>query len=242
MSNSQIDQLKNILFIDIETVSVVEKYDNLDERLKLLWRNKSKFFAVDHISCEESFDKKAAIFAEFGKIIVIGLGFFYTDKSGDLAFRVKSIHGDDEIVVLNEFNKVLENKFNTIAHKLCAHNGKEFDFPYLCRRMLINNIALPNILKINDKKPWEIPHYDTMEMWKFGDKKAYTSLELLAAVLQIPSSKDGIDGSMVNETFYKNNDIGKIADYCLRDVVVTSQIFLKLNGHAILNHNKINFL
>lgn len=240
--SSHFEHIKNILFIDIETVSTVDNYEKLPERLKPLWKNKSKMYANDNISCEDSFIKKAAIFAEFGKIIVIGLGFFYTDKQGELAFRSKSIQGHDEAEVLNEFKKVVESKFSTFTHRLCAHNGKEFDFPYLCRRMLINNIALPNILQINDKKPWEVPHYDTMEMWKFGDKKAYTSLELLATVLQIQTSKDGIDGSMVNETYYIKKDLDKIAEYCRKDVIVTAQIYLKLNGLQLLASEKINFI
>ena len=238
-----IDQLEKILFIDIETVSLVANFENLPERYKPLWEKKSVYLSQDKAATPTTtFFDKAAIYAEFGKVIVIGLGFFYTDKQGKLAFRSKSIQGHDEKVVLEEFKELVDKKFGTLTHKLCAHNGKEFDYPYLCRRMVINGITLPKILKISDKKPWEVPHYDTLDMWKFGDKKAYTSLELLATVLDIPTSKDGIDGSMVNDTYYNKQDLNKIAKYCKNDVVVTAQIFLRLTGHQILPQGQINIV
>jgi len=243
MNNSAIDSLKKILFIDIETVSSVVDFANLPDRLKPLWEKKSNYLSLDKAATPSTtFFDKAAIYAEFGKVIVIGLGFFYNDKQGELAFRSKSIQGHDEKAVLEEFKELLDKKFGTLTHKLCAHNGKEFDYPYLCRRMIINGVPLPKILKISDKKPWEVPHYDTLDMWKFGDKKAYTSLELLATVLDIPTSKDGIDGSMVNDTYYNKQDLNKIAVYCKNDVIVTAQIFLRLTGNEPLPQSKISIV
>jgi uncharacterized protein YprB with RNaseH-like and TPR domain len=242
MNNAFIESLKKILFIDIETVSAYNSFTELPERFKSLWEKKSKYIASEAITPEQSFFDKAAIYAEFGKVIVIGLGFFHTDKNGELAFRSKSIQGHDEKTVLEEFKALLDKKYNTQTHRLCAHNGKEFDYPYLCRRMLVNKIELPKILRLSDKKPWEVQHYDTLDMWKFGDKKAYTSLELLAATLDVPTSKDGIDGSMVNETYYKKNDLEKIATYCRKDVVVTAQIYLRITSNSILSEDKISFL
>jgi hypothetical protein len=234
-------QLKNILF-DIETVSAYEKYEQLPERFKPLWANKSKYIAGEEVSPQDSFFEKAAIYAEFGKIIVIGVGFFYHDKKGTLCFKSKCIYGHDEKMILTEFSKLLQKNFNKNISRLCAHNGKEFDYPYLCRRFVINHLEIPKILQLADKKPWEVPHYDTLDMWKFGDKKAYTSLELLASVLDVSTSKDSLDGSKVNATYYLEKNIEKIAQYCAKDVVVTAQIFLRLTGNETLPIHNISIL
>jgi predicted PolB exonuclease-like 3'-5' exonuclease len=229
--------LKDLLFLDIETVSAYETYDQLDERLRPLWDRKS--FYIDQGSDKTSlYYEKAGIFAEFGKIVTISLGFFFQEKN-ELCFKVKSFCGHDEISILNDFNTLVSKKLNPEKITFCAHNGKEFDYPYLCRRMIINNIRLPEVLKTWGKKPWEIKHMDTLDMWKFGDRKNYTSLELLATVLGIPSSKGDFDGSMVNTIYYKENNVEKIARYCERDVVVTAQVYLKLMGMSLLKKENI---
>ncbi|HEY8400107.1 MAG TPA: ribonuclease H-like domain-containing protein, partial [Cytophagaceae bacterium] len=163
---------------------------------------------------------------------------FYLDSEGKRSLKVKSFAGDDEKILLLEFKELLE-KFNQDKLTLVAHNGKEFDFPYLCRRMLINQIELPSVLNIGGKKPWEINHIDTLELWKFGDRKSYTSLELLAAVFDIPTSKDDIDGSMVNEVYYQQRDLEKIACYCRKDVIVTAQLLLKLHNEPLINEDQV---
>ena len=143
------------------------------------------------------------------------------------------------IEILKEFKNLLISHFSQAKHLLCAHNGKEFDFPYIARRMIIHNIELPYKLNLFGKKPWEVPHLDTLELWKFGDYKNYTSLKLLTHVLNIPSPKDDIDGSDVYRVYYEENDIDKIIKYCEKDTVAVAQIFLRLRGDDILNDNEI---
>jgi hypothetical protein len=225
-------ELREVLFLDIETVAITDSYQSLDERFKSLWARKAGYLRKDESQTDEYlFNQRAGIYAEFGKVICIGVGKFYQQESGEMVLKTKAYFGDDEKSLLLEFKGMLD-KMDGSAVKLCAHNGKEFDFPYLCRRMLINEISLPQALNLAGKKSWEVPHIDTMDMWKFGDYKNFTSLELLAAIFNIPSSKGGIDGSQVNEVYYKESDLPRIKDYCLRDVVVLSQIFLKMRGIA----------
>ncbi|UII22364.1 3'-5' exonuclease [Fulvivirga ligni] len=225
-------QLKNILFLDIETVGSTDDYHSLPERLKTQWSRKASFLKKDSdLSDEELFKEKAGIFAEFGKIVTIGLGFFSFEDDTPI-FRTKAIFNDDENLILEEFVETL-NKFSKNNLSLCAHNGREFDFPYLSRRLLINGFQLPEVLNLMGKKPWEIQHIDTMDMWKFGDWKHYTSLDLLATIFNITSSKSDINGSEVNQVYYETHDLKRIAEYCLRDVVVTAKLFLKLKSIPI---------
>ncbi len=226
-------ELRDILFLDIETVAITDSYDGLNERLKIQWSRKATFLRRDGNQTDEDlYNQRAGIYSEFGKIICIGVGKLFESESGELGLKTKAYFGDDEKVLLQEFKNMVE-KLDASTWKLCAHNGKEFDFPYLCRRMLVNGIGLPHVLNLAGKKAWEIPHLDTMEMWKFGDYKHYTSLDLLAAIFNIPSSKSGIDGSQVNEVYYRDKDLTRIKEYCVRDVVVLSQLYLKMKGISL---------
>ncbi|HTF80652.1 MAG TPA: ribonuclease H-like domain-containing protein, partial [Cytophagales bacterium] len=161
----------------------------------------------------------------YGKIIVIGVGVIHKQDDED-KLRIKAFASDDERELLQWFANILED--NKSIRRLCAHNGKEFDFPYLCRRMLVNKVKLPSLLCISNLKPWEIPHIDTLEMWKFGDWKNYTSLETLATIFDIPTSKSDIDGSQVNTYYYIHKALDKIATYCKNDVLVLVQLYLSL--------------
>lgn len=220
--------LRDILFLDIETASQTEKLEELDPRLHSEWLKKHAQITKDeNILPEESYYQKGGIYAEFGQVICVGVGYYaYNPEEGILQYRTKSIALPTENETLWEFRELLEKKRWT----LCAHNGKEFDFPYLCRRMLVNQIPLPEVLQLAGKKPWEIRHMDTLELWKFGDYKHYTRLELLAALFGITSSKEDIDGSQVNETYYKEQGLDTIRQYCLRDVEVTARIYLAYQG------------
>lgn len=223
-----LDQLGDILFLDIETASQTANFEELDPRLQEEWIKKERLIRMDEpIETPGSlYFERAGIHAEFGKVICVGVGFFQSKKKDQkLIYRSKIVANPDERELLLEFRDLLDKK----KWVLCAHNGKEFDFPYLCRRMLIQGIPLPEPLQIAGKKPWEVRHLDTMEMWKFGDYKHYTRLELLAAVFGIPTSKEGIDGSQVNATYYFENDLEKIILYCLRDVEVTAKIFMAMH-------------
>jgi DNA polymerase elongation subunit (family B) len=228
--------LKDILFLDIETVSCVDTYEKLSERLKTQWARKANFFKrLENQTDEELFYEKAGIFAEFGKIIVIAIG-KYAEENGVLSLRTKHFANHDEKRLLIDFRAELEKMGNV---RLCAHNGKEFDFPYICRRSLVNGLPLPSVLNVAGKKPWEINHLDTMEMWKFGDYKHYTSLDLLAAIFNIPTSKGVMDGSMVSKVYYQEGDLNKIAEYCLGDVIGIAQLYLKMKGMEMINPSNI---
>lgn len=232
------NNLKNLLFIDIETVSSHKSFDELPDRFKPLWEKKSKFIDFNSDSNpSELFSDRGAIYAEFGKIIVIGLGFLYQNENHEWCFKAKSLKNDNELELLKEFIQIIGTKFSKA--QLVAHNGIEFDFPYICRRLIINKLSIPNILNVQGKKPWEINHIDTLELWKFGDRKHYTSLELLAACLDVPTSKDGIDGSKVNYTYYTESNLQKIADYCTKDVIVLAQIYLRLIGENLVSNSNI---
>lgn len=222
------EYLNDILFLDIETASQTQKLEDLPSRLQEEWIRKSQQIKPEEPPDAQSlYFEKAGIYAEFGKIVCIGVGFFvYRPGQDTLEYRTKSFAGESEHDTLWEFRELLEKK----PWILCAHNGKEFDIPYICRRMLINRIPLPEVLQLAGKKPWEIRHMDTMELWKFGDYKHYTRLELLASVFDIPTSKEDIDGSMVNETYYIQNGLEDIRKYCLRDVEVTARVYLAYQG------------
>ena len=224
-------KLSTILFLDVETVPLVYKYADLDDSVRKLWDTK---FRYQQAEIHETQYQKAGVYAEFAKIICISVGFF-NDKS----FRIKSFSGSDEKQLLQDFSALLNEHFNQKDHLLCAHNGKEFDFPFMCRRLLINGLKLPKILNIAGKKPWEINHLDTMELWKFGDYKNYTSLNLLANVFNIPTPKDDIDGSDVARVYWENNDIERITTYCQKDVITVAQLLLKFKGEALIDEKNI---
>ncbi|WP_299272345.1 3'-5' exonuclease [uncultured Psychroserpens sp.] len=228
--------IENILFLDIETVPETEHFLELDVIKQELWEHKSKYQRRDEFTAEE-FYERAGIWAEFGKIICISIGYF-KHEGGIRRFRVTSLYGD-ESKILQDFKNLLLTHFSGHKFLLCAHNGKEFDFPYIARRMIINNIELPNKLNLFGKKPWEVPHLDTLELWKFGDYKTYTSLKLLTHVLGIPSPKDDIDGSEVYNVYYKLKDIDRIITYCEKDTIAVAQIFLRLRGDELLHDNDI---
>lgn len=228
-----IQELRDILFLDIETVANEYDYSSLSERMKVQWSRKVGFLKRGNDQSDESvYQDRAGIYAEFGRIVCIAVGKFFENENGELGLKTKAYYGHFEKDILQSFKSMLD-KMDPNATKLCAHNGKEFDFPYLCRRMLINGVSLPVALNIAGRKPWDIPHLDTMEMWKFGDFKHYTSLDLLAAVFGIPTSKTDIDGSQVNEVYHRQDGLGRIKEYCVRDVVVLARLFLKLRGLSI---------
>ena len=228
--------LNNILFLDIETVPEHQNYGILDEETQYLWEHKTQYQRKDEVSAED-FYERAGIWAEFGKIITISVGYF-VNKADIRNFRVTSFWGDEK-KILQDFSNLLNTHFNGAQHVLCGHNAKEFDIPFIARRMIINGIALPNKLNLFGKKPWEVHHLDTLELWKFGDYKHFTSLKLLTKVLGIPSPKDDIDGSEVARVFYIENDIDRIITYCEKDVIAVAQIFLRLRREDLLVEDEI---
>lgn len=233
-------KLEHVLFLDIETVPQESHFNLISEEMQLLFADKTKYQRKEEISVEDFYDR-AGIWAEFGKIVCISIGYFVPQKDNIRQFRITSLIGK-EVKILTDFKSIIETHFNKSYHLLCAHNGKEFDFPYIARRMLISGIALPEKLNLFRKKPWEVNHLDTLELWKFGDYKHYTSLKLLTTILGIPSPKDDIDGSQVKTVFYEEKNITRISQYCEKDTLAVAQIILKFKQQPLLQPNEITFI
>lgn len=230
-------KLNDILFLDIETVPQVENWTELSKDTQELFKKKTKYQRKEEITAKE-FYGSAGIWAEFGKIICISVGYF-VDVKEKKQLRVTSFFGDDEYNVLIDFKNLLDTHFNKKSNVLCAHNGKEFDFPYIARRMIVHKIELPKKLNLFGKKPWEVPHLDTLEMWKFGDYKHYTSLKLLTATIGVPSPKDDIDGSEVAAVYYKEKNLKRIVNYCEKDTIAVAQVLLRFNNQHLLEEEHI---
>tara|TARA_B110000902_G_scaffold186651_1_gene211238 strand:+ start:1044 stop:1763 length:720 start_codon:yes stop_codon:yes gene_type:complete len=227
-----------ILFFDIETVPLTYEFKDLEERAQGLWDRKTRFLQErDNLSPDELYEK-AGIYAEFGKVVCISMG-FVLQKEGETQIRVKSIANENEKILLQEYIDLLNSYYNSPDFLFCAHNGKEFDIPFLCRRILINGLKLPFMLNVAGKKPWEIKHLDTMELWKFGDFKNYTSLDLLTYIFNIPTPKDDMDGSQVAKVFYDEKNLDRIIHYCEKDVIATIQLFRKYQGDSIIDEEFI---
>lgn len=230
-------KVEDVLFIDIETVPAESSYELLVPQMKTLWDKKSKQFRTPEQTSGDVYEK-AGIYSEFGKIICISFGLI-KDKNPS-GFRLKSFYGDDEKLILSDFSSML-SKFSKTTKEalLCAHNGKEFDYPYIARRMIINGLIIPEILDNAGKKPWDIKLLDTMDLWKFGDYKNYTSLDLLTSILGIATPKDDIDGSMVAGIYYSENDIKRIVHYCEKDVLAIARVLLRFMNLPQISDEKI---
>lgn len=231
--------LEHILFLDIETVPIEENFNALDAEMKELWEHKTQYQRKEEYTPEDFYDR-AGIWAEFGKIVCISVGYF-TFKEDIRHFRVTSFFGEEKKILL-DFNNLLNRHFNQPQHVLCGHNAKEFDIPFIARRMIIHQIPIPNKLNLFGKKPWEIPHLDTLELWKFGDYKHFTSLKLLTKILGIPSPKGDIDGSQVGHVFHVEKDIDRIVVYCEKDTIAVAQIFLRLRREDLLVEDELVFV
>lgn len=225
---------EKILFLDIETVPMVRQFDDLPEKLKKHWEHKAQLIKKSDEDTAGNLFQRAGIYAEFGKIVCISVGYLYNRE-----FRLKSFYGDDEKIMLDEFAEMLNRYYKNPDRLLCGHNSREFDLPYIARRMLVNGIQLPSILNIAGKKPWEVAHLDTMDLWKFGDYKHYTSLDLLTAIFDIPTPKGDIDGSQVAEVYYEQNDLERIAEYCQRDTLTVAQLLLRYLGRPLIKEEDI---
>ncbi len=239
MRPDSIRDLSKLLFVDLETVPQTYRWAELDPRSAQLFADKTRYEQErDAKTAEQLWGEKGGILAEFGKIICIGIGSLHKEPDG-WHLRVTSYHGDSEYDLLTRFADLLNRHYSTDDHWLCAHNGKEFDFPWIARRCIVNRIALPRILDIGGLKPWEVGHVDTMNLWSFGDRKAYTSLALLAHILGIPTPKDDITGADVARVYYEEKDLDRIASYCRKDVVATAQLYLRLTGRELIAEERI---
>lgn len=231
--------LENLICIDIETVPAWPDFVTMPDELKELYLKKSTRLKQEGETEEEQFFNHAGIYAEFGKVICIVLGIFRKEKNG-YVFRMKTISGDDERNVLMEFSELLGKHYNKADRfQFCGHNIREFDIPYLSRRYLVNRLPLPALLDISGKKPWEVNMIDTLQLWRFGDVKHYTSLKLLALILGIDSPKDDIEGKDVGRVYWKEKDLPRIIQYCRRDVVTVAQLILRFKGMPLLAPDQI---
>lgn len=231
--------LQNILFLDIETVPQHPDFASVPAEWQQLWNKKSEALLRNREDeTAETLYARAGIYAEFGKIICISCGVLL-GQGNERKLLLKSFAGDNEKDLLLAFRDMLQKWSGNENRYLCAHNGKEFDFPYICRRMLINQLPIPSLLDIAGKKPWEVNHLDTMELWKYGDFKSYTSLNLLAHALGVPTPKDDIDGSMVGDVYWKNRDLPRIVHYCQKDVLTVVQILLRMQGEPMIEEQHI---
>ncbi len=233
-------RIDKVLFLDIETVPQTYQFEDVNDKTRDLFQAKTKFLLKEEYTVENAYNDRAGIYAEFGKIVCISVGFVHRTSTGN-QIRMKSFYHDDEETLLKQFKQLLDEHYISPDSILCGHNAKEFDFPYICRRMLINGIKLPQVLNIAGKKPWEINHLDTMELWKFGDFKAYTSLALLCHVFEIPTPKDDISGADVARVYFEENDLERIKVYCEKDVVALIQLFLRMQGNPLVEEGEIYY-
>jgi DNA polymerase elongation subunit (family B) len=233
---------ENLFLIDIETVSEKENFHLLEDEWKELWIEKISRTLPPETTAEDFYLLRAAIMAEFAKVVCISFGYFKKVEKG-FQLRIKSLSGENEAQLLSDFVATVKKLHsNNQRWVFCGHNIKEFDVPFLCRRMLINNIPIPVPLDFQNMKPWETPVLDTLHLWRFGDYKHYTSLKLLAAVLGVPSPKDDIDGSQVGNVYWKERDLNRISIYCEKDVATVANIILRFKGLPVLEPEQIIFV
>ena len=231
--------LNKVLFLDIETVPNTPTYTELDESVKKLWDDKMRWQSERDNKTPEEIYEKAGIFAEFGKVICISVGFLTNAGTPNVKYRTTSFAGDDESKLLQDFSNLMNSHYYRNDQYLCAHNGKEFDYPFIARRMLLNSLTLPDLLDLAGKKPWEIHHLDTMELWKFGDYKHYTSLNLLTNIFNIPTPKDDITGADVAKVYYEDKDLDRIVTYCEKDTLAVAQVMLKYKGMKLIEDDQV---
>ena len=226
--------IEEVLFLDIETAPLAPEYNELTEKWRQLWEHKMQYNINNGETAGDLYDR-AGIYAEFGKIICISAG-YVTQKQGELFFRVKSFYDDDEKKLISNFFNAWEKFSRAGKRRLCAHNGQDFDYPYIARRALVNNVSLPKILDIAGSKPWEVKEQliDTLQLWKFGDYKHYTSLSLLCELFKIPTPKDDIDGSQVAKIYWEENDLDRIIRYCEKDTLAVANLLLRYKSKKII--------
>lgn len=243
--------IANVLFLDIETVSAQPDYDHLSTAFQELWQVKAHQVTrrydeeMEEEEIAQAYTDRAAIYAEFGKIICISVGAVYRNRDDQsLRVRLKSFAGDNEAELLHDFSQLVTQYYNDPQkHYFCGHNIREFDMPYICRRMIVNQLPFPNSLQLAGKKPWELKHLlDTLDFWRFGDNKSFVSLKMLAALLDFPSPKEDIDGSQVGRVYWEEQDIDRISHYCERDVLATIQLFLRFKRMPLLDEEQVSHL
>ena len=234
-------KINKVLFLNIETAPIKYNFEESSTVFQNLWIEKTVCQRKEEFSASEFYKKKAGVMAEFAKVVCISVGYLFLEK-GENNFRIKSFYAEEENELLSEFILLLNKEFNTKSHILCAHNGKEFDFPFLARRILVNELKLPKLLNIAGKKPWEVNHLDTMDLWRFGNYKNYTSIKLLSALFNIPTPNDDIEGSQVSRVYWEEKDLERIKIYCQKETITVAQLLLKYMGKDLIKEENIEFV
>lgn len=238
---------EDLIVIDIETASLSASFNLMEGKWQELWEEKTIRILPEGLTAGEFYPQRAGVMAEFSKIVCISIGYFIREQH--LKIRVKSFYGDDEKKILADFLQTI-SKIESFNNNWCfaGHNIKEFDIPFICRRLLVNNMRIPPYLDFQNMKPWETNIVDTFQYWRFGDYKNFTSLKLLAAAMGVPSSKDDIDGSMVGELYHSGNaeekeiNMKRIAVYCQKDVVTTANIILRFKNAPIIHEDDVEIV
>jgi DNA polymerase elongation subunit (family B) len=233
--------LSELLVVDIETVPQYPQYDDMPDNWKILWQEKMSKVFGEEITLAQGYDLRGSILAEFGRIICISSGYFYQDDAGCWCFRIKSFYGDNEAELIKKFLEAAE-QYNKVQKNMlfAGHNIQEFDIPYICRRSIVHSLHLPHCLQLYGRKPWQVNMLDTMQFWKFGDYKNFISLNLLASVVNVPTSKIDINGGQVQDVYYKDKDLLRIVKYCQRDIVTTANIILRFKKLPLLQSENVN--
>ena len=226
------EDIHKLLFVDIETVGVDEDLDSLhhtNPKLSKVWEEtgwdyfKRKYSEDSELSSNQMFVKRAALLPEFGKIVCISVGFIV--PSGET--KLDSFYGDEKNILIS--TSELLNRVDKLGFVICGHNVKNFDLPYIAKRMLINNIPVPKILPNYTIKPWESRVLDTKEVWGFNSFGGLSSLNLVCTSLGLETSKEGeVNGSNMHKYYYDSNNIEKIKNYCEEDVKCTINLVKKL--------------
>ncbi len=233
--------LENFLVIDMETVTVSKDFDALEQSWQHLWREKATRSLPQHTTLAEHYLQRAGVMAEFAKIVCISIGYF-KNEGGSTQFRIKSFFDVQERDLLQHFVAVV-TQFRAVSNHwvFTGHNIKEFDIPFLCRRLIVNGLGIPSFLDFQNRKPWQTNLVDTFQYWRFGDYKHFTSLQLLAAALNIPSPKDDMEGSQVGHVYWVEKDLQRIVTYCQRDVLTVANVLLRFKNQPLLTGEQVVF-
>lgn len=226
------EDLNNLLYFDVETAGKYESYEDLalqNPRLAKLWEKRAKYFRANTLGMEEMGDseiysQKSGLEPEFGRVVCVSFGVWDGENH-----RLTSFYGDNEQEILEKTAKIFSNAVSK-GMKICGHNIKMFDVPFLGKKMIFSGIDVPQNLLLWDKKPWEVPILDTAEFFSFGSwSHKFLGLDLLACSLGIESPKEDIDGSQVHNTFWGEKNYERIMEYCEKDVLTVMDVLKKVS-------------
>lgn len=230
---------RHFVGIDIETVRIVEKYEDLSQEWKSAWEYKNKqsgevpFFE----ELSDSWEKTASLYAEFSKVCAVSLVFMI----GDEKIKYKEFYGEDEALLLTDLRAFLQRMSEGVEgknYRLIGHAAKYFDYPFLCKRYIINSILIPTLLDTAHLKPWESRNLCTnQDVWKMGGSGAGSSLQALCNALAIPVSKVDLVGDEVGAAYYRG-EVERIAKYCTLDTIATFNVVRRVKGERVFQFDE----